>query len=162
RVLLQSDRILKRFRGRFTGKCSPVHYFWGGPDLAVTRFSGRPAPEHPGGVPHLSDRVVREAYSQEVISCGFWPGGVACTHAPHSAYASPAPPGFAEARVEPAAAFFSKELGEFLLPYEEVRRADSPEDLLLAFFQSAYEAAADLAGWDREGLERRIAFYGPT
>src|SRR5262249_10240603 len=155
RVLVQSDRILKRFRARFTGKCSPVHLFWGGFDLAVSRFSGRAAPEHPGGVPHIPDLVMREAYSQEVASCGFWPGSAAYPPPAYYAYAYPTPSGFAEARVAPAAAFYSKDLGEFLLPYAEVRKAASPEDDLLAFLQSTYEAAADLAGWDRKSLERR-------
>ena len=161
RVLLQSDRIFKRFRARFIGKCSPVHYFWGGSDLAVTRFSGRPAPPHPGGVPHLPDPITREAYSHEVSSCGFWPGGGAITHPAYYAYAYPTPAGFAEARVEPEACFYSKDFGEFLLPYEEVRHAASPEDTLLAFLQSTYEAAANLAGWDRQALERKVAFHGP-
>ncbi len=161
RVLLQADRVFKRFRARFTGKCSPVHFFWGAPDLAVTRFSGRPAPEHPGGVPHLPDAVAREAYSQEVSSCGFWPGGGAVAFSSFYSYAYPAPPGFAASPVKPAAAFYSQPLGEFLLPYDAVRQAESPDDVLLEFLQSTYEAAANLARWDRDALERKIAFHGP-
>ncbi len=162
RVLLQSDRVFKQFRARFTGKCSPVHFFWGAPDLAVTRFSGRPAPEHPGGVPHLPDPVTREAYAQEESSCGFWPGGGAVAYPAFYSYAYPAPPGFAESKVKPQAAFFSKDLGEFILPYDAVREAASPDDALLEFLQSTYEAAANLAGWDRKALERKVAFYGPA
>jgi hypothetical protein len=162
RVLLQSDRIFKRFRARFIGKCSPVHFFWGAPDLAVTRFSGRPAPEHPGGVPHLPDSVAREAYSQEVSSCGIWPGGGAIAYPAYYSYAYPAPPGFAASPVKPAAAFYSQDLGEFILPYDVVRQAESPDDTLLEFLQSTYEAAANLAGWDRKALERKVAFHGPA
>jgi hypothetical protein len=156
RVLLQSDRVFKEFRARFTGKCSPVHFFWGAPDLAVTRFSGRPAPEHPGGVPHLPDAVAREAYSQEVSSAGFWPGGGAITYPAFYSYAYPAPPGFAESRVKPDAAFYSEDLGEFILPYDAVRQAESPDDTLLAFLQTTYDAAANRAGWERAALERRF------
>lgn len=162
RVLLQSDRVFKQFRARFTGKCSPVHFFWGAPDLAVTRFSGRPAPEHPGGVPHLPDAVAKEAYSQEVSSGGFWPGGGAITYPAFYSYAYPAPPGFAESKVKPGAAFYSKDLGEFILPYDAVRQAASPDDILLEFLQTTYEAAANLGGWDRKALERKVAFHGPA
>ena len=154
RVLVQADRVLKQFRARFIGKCSPVHFFWGAPDLAVTRFSGRTAPEHPGGVPHLPDRVAREAYSHEVSSCGFWWGGGPIPHAAFYAYAYPEPEGFSRAAVQPAAAFYSNDLKEFILPYDAVRQADSPDDTLLQFLQSTYEAAADLAHWDRQALER--------
>ena len=154
RVLSQADRVLKIFRSRFRGKCSPVHFFWGGADLAVTRFSGRPAPEHPGGVPNLPDWVAREAYSHEVSSCGFWAGGGPIAYPVFYSYAYPAPPGFADARVRPDEAFYSQELGEFLLPYDRVRLADSPDDTLLEFLQSTYEAAATLANWDRQALER--------
>jgi hypothetical protein len=154
RVLVQADRVFKQFRARFIGKCSPVHFFWGAPDLAVTRFSGRTAPEHPGGVPHLPDRVAREAYSHEVSSCGFWWGGGPIPHAAFYAYAYPEPEGFSRAAVEPAAAFYSNDLREFILPYDAVRQADSPDDTLLQFLQSTYEAAADLARWDRPALER--------
>ena len=154
RVLAQADRIFKRFRARFIGKCSPVHFFWGAPDLAVTRFSGRPAPEHPGGVPHLPDVVAREAYSHEVSSCGFWPGGGAVPHPAFYSYAYPEPSGFREALIKPEAAFYSAELREFVLPYDAVRESASPDDSLLAFLQTTYVAAADLGGWDRKSLER--------
>jgi len=154
RVLVQSDRVFKQFRARFAGKCSPVHFFWGAADLAVTRFSGRPAPAHPGGMPHLPDAVAREAYSHEVSSCGFWPGGDPFPHPVFYAYAYPEPPGFAQAPVAPRAAFYSGELREFLLPYDAVRQDESPDDTLLAFLQSTYEAAADLAEWDRPFLEK--------
>lgn len=154
RVLLQTHRVLSEFRGRFIGKASPIHFFWGSFDLAATRFSGRPAPPHPGGVPHLVDRVTREAYSHEVSSCGFWPGGGPVPMPVFYAYAYPEPPGFAEHPVEPSAAFYSRELREFVLPYDAVRTAESPDRVLLDFFQSTYEAAANLGGWDREALER--------
>ncbi len=153
RALLQVDRVFKRFRSRFIGKCSPVHMFWGSFDLAVTRFSGRPAPLHPGGVPHLSDAVVREAYSHEVSSAGFWPGGGGVDEACFYAYAYPTPKGFADAAVRPQGARFGAELGEFLLPYEAVRTADDPDAALLDFLQSTYDAAADLGGWDRAALD---------
>ena len=143
RVLLQSDRIFKIFRARFVGKCSPVHFFWGAPDLAVTRFSGRLAPPHPGGVPNLPDRVAREAYSHEVSSCGFWPGGGPIAYPAYYSYAYPEPEGFAKAAIKPASAFYSTDLREFILPYDEVRNAKSPEDTLLDFLQTTYEAAAD-------------------
>jgi hypothetical protein len=154
RVLVQADRVLKEFRSRFIGKCSPVHLFWGALDLAVTRFSGRPAPPHPGGVPNLPDSVTREAYSQEVSSCGFWPGGGAVSYPAFYSYAYPEPSGFAKASVQPASAFYSPELREFILPYEVVRLADSPDDILIEFLQTTYEAAADLAHWDRQSLDR--------
>ena len=131
-----------------------MHFFWGAPDLAVTRFSGRSAPDHPGGIPNLPDRVTRDAYSHEVSSCGFWPGGGAVSEPAFYSYAYPAPPGFAEAQVEPAAAFYSKDMGEFVLPYEAVRNAASPDRVLLAFLQATYDAAANLASWDRKALER--------
>jgi hypothetical protein len=154
RVLVQADRLMKVFRARFLGKCSPVHFFWGGADLAVTRFSGRQAPEHPGGIPNLPDRITREAYSHEVSSCGFWPGGGAIAHAAFYSYAYPEPAGFPAARVQPADAFYSTDLREFILPYDSVRRAASPDDTLLSFLQTTYEAAATLAAWDRDSLER--------
>ncbi len=153
-VLLQADRVLKDFRARFTGKCSPVHFFWGSNDLAVTRFSGRPAPEHPGGIPSLPDPVVREAYNQEVSSAGFWPGGGPLDHAAFYSYAYPVPNGFGDYPVYPAAAYFHRELGEFVLPYDAVRTAENPDATLLSFLQSAYEAAAKMANWDRARLER--------
>jgi hypothetical protein len=155
RVLLQADRVFRRFRGGFIGKCSPVHYFWGAPDLAVTRFSGRPAPRHPGGVPNLPDTVAREAYSHEVSSAGFWPGGGPIDHAAFYSYAYPEPAGFAQAEVQPAGAFYSQDLREFILPYDAVRGSPSPDDALLQFLESTYVAAADLGGWDRKSLERR-------
>jgi len=154
RILVQSDRVFKRFRGRFIGKCSPVHFFWGAPDLAVTRFSGRRAPEHPGGIPNLPDRVTREAYSHEVSSCGFWPGGGPIPYPAFYSYAYPEPAGFSQARVKPDLAFYSPELREFILPYDMVRQAESPDVTLLEFLQSTYEAAADLGKWDRKSLER--------
>ena len=153
RVLLQCDRVFKLFRTGFIGKASPVHFFWGSFDFAVTRFSGRRAPLHPGGIPHLPDAVTREAYSHEVSSAGFWPGGGAIDYAAFYSYAYPTPGGFGKSRVRPAAAFFSQELGEFLLPYDAVRTAADPDALLLEFLQSTYEAAANLAGWDRAALE---------
>jgi hypothetical protein len=154
RVLQQTDRVFKRFRSRFIGKCSPVHLFWGAPDLAVTRFSGRTAPQHPGGIPNMPDAITREAYSHEVSSCGFWPGGGPVPYPVFYAYAYPEPAGFADARVTPAAAFYSRDLHEFLLPYDAVRTAASPDEVLLEFLQSTYDAAADLAHWDRRALER--------
>jgi hypothetical protein len=154
RVLLQADRVFKEFRARFGGKCSPVHFFWGGPDLAVTRFSGRLAPKHPGGIPNLPDWVARDAYSNEVSSCGFWPGGGPIPYAAFYSYAYPEPAGFASARVLPAGAFYSTDLREFILAYDVVREAQSPDQALLEFAQTAYDAAADLAKWDRASLER--------
>jgi hypothetical protein len=154
RVLLQSDRVFKRFRSRFVGKCSPVHFFWGAPDLALTRFSGRRAPEHPGGIPNLPDAVTREAYSHEVSSCGFWAGGGPVPYAAYYSYAYPEPPGFAAAQVQPDAASYSTALREFILAYDVVRESPQPDDTLLAFLQSTYEAAANLGAWNRAALER--------
>jgi hypothetical protein len=154
RALVAIERVFTEFRARFIGKCSPVHFFWGSFDLAVTRFSGRTAPPHAGGVPNLPDWVAREAYSHEVSSAGFWPGGGAIDYPAFYSYAYPAPEGFAEARIEPAAAFYSRELGEFLLPYDEVRLARSPEATLREFLASTYDAAANLGRWDRKALER--------
>jgi len=156
RALVQSDRVFKRFRSGFVGKCSPVHLFWGALDLAVTRFSGRTAPEHPGGIPHLPDRVTREAYSHEVSSCGFWAGGGAIAYPAYYAYAYPQPAGFADAKVAPARAFYSTDLHEFILPYDVVRTSDDPDRTLLEFLQSTYVAAADLAKWDRAALESSL------
>jgi uncharacterized protein DUF5996 len=153
RILVQADRIMKQFRARFIGKCSPVHLFWGALDLAVTRFSGRTAPQHPGGVPSLPDFVTREAYSHEVSSCGFWPGGGAVPYAAFYSYAYPEPAGFSEAQMKPTAAFYSSDLREFILPYEVVRDSQSPDQVLLEFLQATYEAAATLSGWDRRSLE---------
>ena len=153
RLLLQTDRVFKEFRTSFIGKCSPVHFFWGSFDLAVTRFSGRRAPRHPGGVPNLSDDVVCEAYSHEVSSAGFWPGGGGIDYPAFYSYAYPAPEGFSSAVVRPAAAFFSQELSEFILPYDAVRTAAAPDTTLLDFLQSTYAAAADAGHWDRAALE---------
>lgn len=154
RALVQADRVFKRFRARFIGKCSPVHFFWGSFDLAVTRFSGRRAPEHPGGVPHLPDWVAREAYSHEVSSCGFWPGSDQLPQPVFYAYAYPEPDGFCTAKVCPGGATYNSELREFIFSYDDVRQSASPDEVLLEFLQSSYEAAADLGAWDRSALER--------
>ncbi|HEY2387436.1 MAG TPA: DUF5996 family protein [Candidatus Binatia bacterium] len=154
RILAQTDRVMRTFRARFIGKCSPIHFFWGSFDLALTRFSGRTAPPHPGGVPNFPDRVAREAYSHEVSSCGFWPGGGPVPMPVFYAYAYPEPAGFAAARVQPAQAGYNGDLHEFVLPYDAVRTAADPDEMLLAFLQSTYEAAADNAHWDRAALER--------
>lgn len=151
RLLLQANRVLSGFRGRFTGKVSPVHFFWGAFDLAVTRFSGRSAPTHPGGAPNCAAWVMEEAYSQEVSSAGYWPGGDG--EGLFYSYAYPEPDGFADFPIRPDGAFYSKELREFVLPYESVRTADDPDRALLEFLESSYEAAAELAGWDRAALE---------
>jgi hypothetical protein len=155
RALVQCDRVMKRFRADFIGKVSPVHFFWGSFDLAVTRFSGRTAPAHPGGMPNLGDWVAREAYSHEVSSCGFWPGNGGFGKAAFYAYAYPAPQGFAEAPLRPSAARFDPNLQEFVLDYDEVRASDNPDGMLLDFFQSTYEAAANAGNWDRAVLERQ-------
>jgi hypothetical protein len=152
-ILANADRVFKQFRTGFLGKASPVHFFWGSFDLAATRFSGRRAPRHPGGVPHLSDEVVCEAYSHEVSSAGFWPGSGAIDYPAFYSYAYPEPAGFRTARARPEAAFFSEALGEFILPYDAVRIAAAPEQALLDFLQSTYEAAANAAKWDRDALE---------
>jgi hypothetical protein len=152
-ILVNVDRVFKQFRTGFLGKASPVHFFWGSFDLAVTRFSGRRAPRHPGGVPHLSDEVACEAYSHEESSAGFWPGSGAIDYPAFYSYAYPEPPGFRTTKAKPAAAFFSEALGEFILPYDAVRIAASPDQVLLEFLQSTYEAAANAAKWDRDALE---------
>lgn len=152
-VLVRVDNVLQEFRSNFVGKSSPVHFFWGSFDLAVTRFSGKRAPEHPGGIPHLSDEVVREAYSHEVMSCGFWPGNDIYPHAGFYAYAYPEPSKFSQARIMPPEAFYHQELHEFILPYEVIRKALDPEATMLSFFDSAYRAAANLGQWDRDMLE---------
>jgi hypothetical protein len=151
-MLVNGDRVLSEFRSRFIGKCSPVHVFWGSLDLACTRFSGRTAPRHAGGVPNCPDWVQQEAYSHEVCSAGFWPGGDG--EGVFYSYAYPQPAGFEKARVEPAAASYDASLGEFVLPYSDVRASKDPDATLLSFLQSAYEAAAHLAMWDRTALER--------
>ncbi|MEO8925848.1 MAG: DUF5996 family protein [Caulobacteraceae bacterium] len=153
RILIQADRLLGLFRTAFLGKCSPVHFFWGSFDLAVTRFSGRAAPPHPGGVPHLPDAVVRDAYSHEVSGAGFWPGGGGVDYPAFYSYAYPEPPGFRAAPIAPPGAFYSTGLGEYLLPYEVARMAADPDQAVLSFLTSAYAAAADNAAWDRAALE---------
>ncbi len=153
RVMLQVDRVLQRFRGEFEGKASPVHFFWGSFDIAATRFSGRVAPRHPGGAPNCPDYVMVEAYSRECASCGFWPGG-GTQEAAFYAYAYPEPKGYSDYKVRPNAAYYDHDMREFILPYDAVRNAKSPNDVLLEFLQSTYEAAADLGKWDRRSLER--------
>jgi hypothetical protein len=153
RALIQAARVFGEFRTGFLGKASPTHFFWGSFDLASTRFSGRVAPRHPGGLPGLPDAVTCEAYSHEEASIGFWPGSDAYPHAAFYAYAYPAPAGYAEAKVEPAAAAYDTVMGEFLLPYDAVRSAADPDATLLGFCRSTYDAAADLGGWDRGSLE---------
>ena len=154
RILLQASRVLTQFRSRFLGKVSPVHFFWGAFDLAVTRFSGRPAPQHPGA-PNVARFVAVEAYSHEVSSCGFWPGGGPVDTPAFYAYAYPEPEGFKEYPIQPAGAFYHAQMKEFLLPYDVVRTAKSPDQVLLAFLQSTYEAAANRGQWDRAALERQ-------
>jgi hypothetical protein len=153
RVVSSSARVLSDFRGEFIGKSSPVHFFWGSFDLAVTRFSGRRAPRHPGGVPHLPDWVCIEAYSHEVASAGFWPGTAPAPLLAFSAYGYPTPEGLSVAAVRRAAAGWSQAMGEFLLPYEAVRTASDPDAILLEFLRSTYDAVASLGAWDRESLE---------
>jgi hypothetical protein len=152
-ILMNVDRVFKQFRTGFLGKASPVHFFWGSFDLTVTRFSGRRAPRHPGGIPHLSDDVACEAYSHEESSAGFWPGSGAIDYPAFYSYAYPEPAGFRAVKVRPDAAFFSEALGEFILPYDAVRTAAAPDQALLEFLQSTYEAAANAAKWDRDALE---------
>jgi hypothetical protein len=154
RILAQVDRVLKEFRARFVGKASPVHFWWGSFDIACTRFSGQPAPRHPGGVPNCPDYVALEAYSHECISAGWWPGAGLGEPAFY-AYAYPEPAGLGDARIQPSGAYYSRELREFVLPYEAVRVASRPDETLLAFLQSTYEAGAKLSKWDRAALERR-------
>jgi Family of unknown function (DUF5996) len=149
--LVQAHRVMTNFRAAFVGKASPVQFFWGALDLACTRFSGRPAPLHPGGAPNCPDWVMAEGYSRELSSCGFWPGGG--KEGAFYSYAYPEPEGFSAHRVEPDTAYFSDELGEFLLPYEAVRTADDPDRVVARFLQTTYEAAAELGGWDRSALE---------
>jgi hypothetical protein len=159
-VLVQVDRVFKQFRATFLGKSSPVHFFWGAFDLAVTRFSGAQAPAHPGGIPNCPDWVMREAYSHEVASCGFWPGSEDLPYPAFYAYAYPEPPGYRNAAVLPAEAAYDATLHEFILPYDAVRTAPSPDAALLDFLQSSYEAAAGLAGWNRAALERLPVPHG--
>ncbi|SEK58495.1 DUF5996 family protein [Nitrosovibrio tenuis] len=154
-ALVQADRVFKDFRARFIGKVSPVHFFWGGFDLAVTRFSGRTAPKHPGGAPNVAVRIMEEAYSHEVASAGFW-SGTGLGETAFYAYAYPVPEGFNKYPVQPEAVFYHDKLGLFILPYEAVRTAENPDGTLLSFLQTTYEAAATLANWDRRALERNI------
>jgi hypothetical protein len=153
RIICSSAEVLSRFRSRYYGKASPVHFFWGSFDLAVTRFSGRSAPPHPGGVPNLPDRVTRDAYSHEVSSAGFWPGGPMAPYPLFYSYAYPEPEGFDLADPGPRSAHYDATLHEFVLNYEELRQAEEPEKMLLEFFQSTYAAAAELGAWDRGSLE---------
>lgn len=160
RALVRIDAVFERFRSGFLGKVSPAHLFWGSFDFAITRFSGRPAPRHPGGFPSLPDAVTREAYSHEVSSAGFWPGGGGVDEACFYAYAYPSPDGFADAKVGPDGASFHQELGEFVLPYAAVRAAPDPDAALLEFLESTYAAAADLGGWDRAALDADLGRPG--
>lgn len=153
-ALLGAHDVFTKFRSKFNGKCSPVHFFWGSFDLAVSRFSGRDAPKHPGGVPNLPDWVAQEAYCKEVSSCGFWPGNEAVPFAAFYSYIYPAPEGYNNASVKPEQAYYHEELREFVLPYEAVQQAENPQAMLLDFMQSTYEAAAELAKWDRKALEQ--------
>ena len=156
-ILLQTHHVLKRFRGRFLGKASPVHFFWGSFDLAVTRFSGRRAPRHGGGAPNCPDYVMIEAYSHECSSCGFWPGAGPVGEPAFYAYAYPEPPGYAEYAVRPHGAYYHSEMREFVLPYEVVRNSVRPDEALLEFAQSTYEAAAKCGNWDGAALDRSWA-----
>lgn len=149
-ALTQANRVLQGFRAGFSGKCSPVHFFWGSFDLTVSRYSGRPAPQHPGGIPHLPDWVTREAYSHEVSSAGFWPGGGPHRFPLFYSYAYPEPEGFSTARIAPEGAFYSQMLHEYILPYDLVRQADDPDRTVLTFLQTTYEAASELGHWDSE------------
>lgn len=155
-VLVQTKRVLDQYRSRFLGKCSPIHFWWGSFDLAHTRFSGRPAPRHPGGLPNLSDAITQEAYSHECISMGWWPGGgfSPIQEPAFFAYAYPEPPGCRDAQVAPANAEYDPRMSMWLMPYDAVRLAPDPDAALLAFAQSTYDAAATLGGWDRANLER--------
>jgi hypothetical protein len=154
RALVQADRLLKQFRGGFIGKSSPSHFWWGGFDLSCTRFSGRRAPLHPGGIPNCPDYVTQEGYSHECISAGWWPGGGPLTEPAFYAYAYPEPAGCGDATIRPAAAYYHRELHEWILPHDAVRQASDPDAMVLEFLQSSYEIAAELGGWDRAALER--------
>lgn len=159
KALQNVQRVFTEFRAKFTGKCSPVHFFWGSFDLAVSRFSGREAPPHPGGFPNLPDWVAKEAYSHEVCSCGFWPGSEAAPFAAFYCYIYPAPSGFSSAAVKPENAYWQDEMGEFILEYKDVQQAEDPSGLLMQFLDSTYEAAAKLANWEREKLENISYFH---
>lgn len=152
-ALVNTHKVFTKFRARFIGKCSPVHFYWGAFDLAVTRFSGREAPKHPGGAPNIPLKVMQESYSHEVSSCGFWPGSQQFSMPAFYAYCYPTPASFGEQEVQPKDAFYSKEMGEFFLPYDAVRLSENPEEELLQFLQSTYEAAAKTGNWDRDKLE---------
>jgi len=158
-ALVKIEVVLTRFRAKFTGKCSPVHFFWGGFDLAVTRFSGRKAPKYPGAVPNMPLEIMQEAYSHEVSSCGFWPGSKDFPHPVFYAYCYPTPETFCEQPVMPGSAFFSKEMGEFFLFYDDVKKAADPESFLMEFLQSTYEAAANTGNWDRQALEADFSYF---
>ena len=155
RAMVQVDRVLKQFRGRFEGKASPVHFFWGSFDIAATRFSGRGAPPHPGGAPNCPDYVMLEAYSRECSSAGFWPGG-GTQEAAFYSYAYPEPDGYRDFHIRPEQAYYDTNMREFILPYDAVRTSASPDATLLEFFESTYEAEADRATWDRASLERKV------
>ncbi len=157
-ALVKIEVVFTRFRAKFTGKSSPAHFFWGGFDLAVTRFSGRRAPKHPGGVPNMPLKVMQEAYSHEVSSCGFWPGNKDFPHPVFYAYCYPTPETFCEQPVMPGSAFFNKEMGEFFLFYDDVKNAADPESFLMEFLQSTYEAAANTGNWDRKALEADFSY----
>ena len=159
-ALLQANRVMNEFRARFIGKASPVHFFWGSFDLAVTRFSGRTAPPPTGTAPHVARWVIAESYSHEVSSCGFWPGNGGYGRAAFFVYAYPEPAGYGDRRLATAEAFYDQELGQFILPYDAMRASDDPDRLLLGFLQETYEAAAELAGWDRRALERDLRAAG--
>ncbi|MBD3162389.1 MAG: hypothetical protein GF346_08600 [Candidatus Eisenbacteria bacterium] len=161
RILLASHRVLTRFRAEYIGKASPVHFFWGAFDLAASRFSGREAPRHPGGAPNCADWVMEEAYSHEVSSAGFWPGGGPLPFPLFYSYVYPEPDRFRSAAIRPEGAFYDETMGEFVLPYDLVRAAEAPERMLLEFYRSTYEAAADLGGWDRKALERESGSVPP-
>jgi len=152
-ALVKIHNVFTKFRARFTGKCSPVHFFWGAFDMAVTRFSGRPAPVHPGGAPNIPLAVMQEAYSHEVSSCGFWPGSAQFPHPVFYSYCYPTPAEFSQHPVKPNEAFFSAEMGEFMLLYDVIQRSDKPEEILMQFLQTTYEAAANTGNWDRKSLE---------
>ena len=160
KALLNAQHVFTQFRAEFCGKCSPVHFFWGSFDLAVSRFSGKEAPMHPGGIPNLPDRVAREAYSHEVSSCGFWPGNESVPYAAFYSYVYPEPEGFKDAAILPEEAFFHPDLGEYILPYKAVQQSADPTQKLMEFLRTTYEAAADRAGWDRSSLESN--FLSPS
>ncbi|MBE7178981.1 MAG: hypothetical protein INR69_21440 [Mucilaginibacter polytrichastri] len=158
-AMIRIHNVMLRFRAGFTGKVSPVHFFWGAFDLAVTRFSGREAPKHPGGAPNMPADVMQEAYSHEVSSAGFWPGSAAFPHPAFYAYCYPTPGDFKSQKIAPASAFYSEEMGEFLLKYEDVQQSSDPEEALLSFLQTTYEAAANTGKWDRESLETDLTSF---